>query len=238
MGIIISTVSLIQCKKDVIHNIEPTTSMNTTALDINTNSARTFIKMIPIPGRNFKLSETEVTIGQYLAFCRETNSHWPEWLEKGNKYNITTGSDKYYSNKGMSESNVNHPITGVSADDANAFCKWMGGWLPTMAEWEYAAKGGESYEYAGSDNIDEVAWYAGNSDNTIHPVKGKNPNGYGLYDMSGNVMEWTSSIENSYQYRRGGCWFFESQFCNVLSRYRHLPVYRGSTLGFRIATSK
>jgi len=62
--------------------------------------------------------------------------------------------------------------------------------LPTEAEWEAAAAGGENYLYAGSNDIDEVGWYGDNSDGRKHPVGQKNPNGYGLYDMSGNVAEW------------------------------------------------
>jgi formylglycine-generating enzyme required for sulfatase activity len=63
--------------------------------------------------------------------------------------------------------------------------------LPHSAEWEYAAQGGESYTYAGSDDPDEVAWYSTNSGYKLHPVALKKPNGYGLYDMSGNAYTWT-----------------------------------------------
>ena len=62
--------------------------------------------------------------------------------------------------------------------------------LPTEAEWEYAAKGGEDHEYAGSDSPDEVGWHCDNSGGETHPVRQKKPNGYGLYDMSGSISEW------------------------------------------------
>jgi len=199
------------------------------------STAKPYIKMISIPGRNFKLSETEVTIGQYLAFCKATNSHWPVWLEKGSKYNINTGSDIFYNKAGMSESNTNHPITGVSAFDADAFCKWMGGRLPTETEWEYAAKGGENYEYAGSNNLDEVGWYSINSGSKAKRVKQLRANGYGLYDMSGNVWEWTSSKDGAVRVFRGGCWDSIESGCRVSFRNYRSPGHRISIVGFRLA---
>jgi formylglycine-generating enzyme required for sulfatase activity len=70
--------------------------------------------------------------------------------------------------------------------------------LPTEAEWEYAARGGESYVYAGSETPGDVAWYGGNSGDKTHPVCGKKRNGYGLCDMSGNVFEWVWDWKASY----------------------------------------
>ncbi len=215
-------------KKDTLNKI----------IAIDQSNSRPKIKMISIPGKNFKLSETEVTIGQYLAFCKATNSHWPEWLEAGSKYHIHTGTDKWYSNIGMSEGNVNYPITGVSASDADTFCIWMGGRLPTEAEWEYAAKGGESYEYSGSNDIDAVAWYYVNSGNKAHKVRGKSPNGYGLYDMSGNVREWTSSKVGVNWGYRGGSWGSDAFCCQVFFRFGGAKGFRHNSLGFRLAFSQ
>ncbi|MFZ1790658.1 MAG: SUMF1/EgtB/PvdO family nonheme iron enzyme [Saprospiraceae bacterium] len=199
------------------------------------NNTKPYIKMVNIPGRGFKLSDTEVTIGQYLAFCKVTNSHWPEWLEKGSQHNIYTGSDDYYKKLEMSESNTNHPIIGVSALDADAFCNWMGGRLPTETEWEYAAKGGENYKYAGSNNVVEVGWYNGNSAGKVKPVKQLKANGYGLYDMSGNVWEWTSSKEGAYRVYRGGSWSSNALLCLVSLRIYLTPDNRFDNIGFRLA---
>ena len=197
-----------------------------------------YIKMISIPGRKFMLSETEVTIGQYLAFCKATDSHWPAWLEKGNQYNIYTGRNDLYKKVGMSESNTNLPITGVSALDADAFCKWMGGRLPTEAEWEYAAKGGEAYEYSGSNYLNKVGWYYGNSGGKVHSVKLLNANGYDLYDMSGNVWEWTSGKIGSRQVASGGSFSFLAQACRVIDRLFTTPSDRFDYIGFRLAISQ
>ena len=94
---------------------------------------------------------------------------------------------------------MDHPATMISDTMAKSFCNVLGSNLglemevPTEAEWEYAARGGHKslgYKYAGSNNIDEVAWYKGNSNGESHPVGQKKPNELGLYDMSGNVNEW------------------------------------------------
>jgi formylglycine-generating enzyme required for sulfatase activity len=104
--------------------------------------------------------------------------------------------------------------------------------LPTEEEWEYAARGGHKschYRYSGSDNIDDVAWYRYNSSLRTHPVGEKQPNELGIYDMSGNVWEWTKSKahqyntdispENKMYIRRGGSVFHVSKNCRVSFRY-------------------
>ena len=124
--------------------------------------------------------------------------------------------------------------------------------LPTEAEWEWAARGGESYTFAGSDNIDDVAWYDGNSYPIgTRDVKTKKKNGYGLYDMSGNVWEWcwdwfdqliTSSTPStgpasSFRFRRcrrGGSWCGDAYYARVASRSYGDPGVRGSHCGFRV----
>ena len=121
--------------------------------------------------------------------------------------------------------------------------------LPTEAEWEWLARGGENYTYAGSDNVDDVAWYTSNTNDTgTREVKTKAPNGYGLYDMSGNVYEWCwdwygsisdssaadGATSGSDRVRRGGSWYGYGKFCRVARRNYNYPYDRSNGFGFRV----
>lgn len=100
------------------------------------------------------------------------------------------------------------PMTHITWNDAEAFTKKLNKLtglpfsLPTEAQWEYAAAGGESYPYAGSDNIRDVAYYASNANERLHPVGEKRENGFDLYDMSGNAAEWCTDWMSRYENTR------------------------------------
>ena len=153
----------------------------------------------------------------------------------------------------------NNPVDNVSWDDVQEFIIKLNEKtgkmfrLPTEAEWEYAARGGnqsKGYKYSGSDNIDEVAWYEDNSNSKTHPVGQKAPNELGIYDMSGNVCErcgdWYGSYSSSSQTNptgpssgssrvlRGGIWFGIARYCRVSYRSYSYPVSRDFTCGFRL----
>ena len=184
---------------------------------------------------NYYLGETEVTQAQWRAVMGSNPSRF-------------SGCDAC-------------PVEQVSWNDVQDFISQLnnrsGGSryrLPTEAEWEYAARGGSQsrgYQYAGSNYLDEVAWYDDNSGNKTHSVKSKKSNELGLYDMSGNVWEWCSdwygsyssgsqtnpagASSGSYRVSRGGSWYYDPAGCRVARRLNFTPDYRNGNLGFRLA---
>jgi formylglycine-generating enzyme required for sulfatase activity len=117
--------------------------------------------------------------------------------------------------------------------------------LPSEPEWEFAARGGrqtKGYTYSGSSILDDVGWYSDNSGGATHEVGKKQANELGIYDMSGNVWEWTGSwdrgSEGSYRVIRGGSWNVIAVDCTVAYRdYYSYPVNRYGSNGFRVALS-
>ncbi len=111
--------------------------------------------------------------------------------------------------------------------------------LPTEAEWEYSCRAGSTGIRYGE--LDKIAWYRGNSENTSHEVGMKEPNSWGLYDMLGNVWEWCSDIYDetvygSYRIFRGGGWNDDARSCLVTNRRRSHPTsFKIDDLGFRIS---
>ena len=129
--------------------------------------------------------------------------------------------------------------------------------LPSEAEWEYAARGGKKskgYQYSGSSNISEVAWYDGNSGSKTHLVGTKQANELGIYDMSGNVWEWCqdrngvyssssqtnpiNAVSGSNRVYRGGCWYDVARNCRSSCRNYGTPGRRPLNLGLRLVLSE
>lgn len=155
------------------------------------------------------------------------------------------------------------PVESVSWDDVQEFLKKLNAKflgknyrLPTEAEWEYAARGGnqsKGFTYAGGNDLNELGWYSDNAGRKTHPVGLKKANELGLYDMSGNVWEWCADWYGAYptsvqmnpigpasgslRVGRGGSWYFPAGDCRGSYRGHSSPVNRTSNLGFRVASS-
>ncbi len=197
---------------------------------------RTGVKLIKIPNRNFYMAETEITNAQYAKFLNAKGNQkegGTTWLNIKIYYcEIEQVNGKFQPKQGKG----NYPVICVNWYGARAYAQWIGGRLPTEKEWEYCAKGEQNYTYAGSNNIEEVAWYDKNSGGRTHKVKGKKANGYGLYDMTGNVWEWCQDKWDSSSFRvlRGGSWDFSASNCRVAFRSNRYPDYSYDSYGFRV----
>lgn len=216
-------------------------------------------KMIKVDGGTFDMGSEnsnddekpvhKVTLSDYyIAETPVTQELWCAIMEKNPSY----------------FKNVDFPVERVSWDDCIEFIKELNLItgaelrLPTEAEWEYAARGGKYGKgclYSGNDDINQVAWWAENSENTTHVVKTKLPNELGVYDMSGNVWEWCNDnfalyvnesvtnpqgpIKETYKVQRGGCWdgqlFANKDSCKVTYRSSDLKTYSSKRIGLRLA---
>jgi formylglycine-generating enzyme required for sulfatase activity len=195
----------------------------------------------------FQLAKTEVTLGQFKAYIKATG-----------RTSLVDGDFIKHNNQGD-----NAPVVWVSWDDAQGFIAWMnqtqgGGWrLPTEAEWEYACRAGGQHKYCGSDSLGEVAWYDGNSGGAQRTVGTKRANAFGLFDMNGNVREWTQDCWNdSYQgapndgsawikdycpgrVTRGASWYYpEGGISRAAFRSGAKAGYRNPGYGFRLARTR
>lgn len=191
----------------------------------------------------------------YIGECEITQAQWGCIM--GTSVQQQASKAGFSNFKGIGP---DYPMYYVSWGEARAFCQELSRMtgrtycLPTEAQWEYAARGGnkgDGTKYSGSWSIDAVAWYDGNSDLSTHPVKTKRANGLGLYDMSGNVYEWCSDwYGNSYNANdtnnptgpstgsrrvlRGGSWKINARNCRVSYRNYCTPDSRFNNYGFRV----
>lgn len=229
-----------------------------------TISGTTF-KMLPVSGGTFEMGATAEQGGD--AWDIETPVHYVtlnDFFMGETEVTKALWKAVMGTNPGNT-SGDNLPVGSVSWYDCNEFVNQLNDKLsaqlngkefslPTEAQWEYAARGGQEsqgYKYSGSNNIDDVAWYDANSDNQTHPVAQKQANELGLYDMSGNVSEWCFDWFGNYssgntqinptgpnygtvRVSRDGAYCDDARFCRVSSRNRTYPDYSLSYVGLRL----
>lgn len=240
----------------------------------NTNNAKTFnangveFKLIKVPSGSFTLGtkdqlyidetpQTEIEMNSfYIGETEVTRALW---------YAIMT--DAKTDSKNIQ--GQQYPIYNISYNEIHLFVNRLNKILksqignlkfrlPTEIEWEYAAKGGMNDGntiYSGSNNVNEVGWYEGNSSNNIHKVASKKPNNFGLYDMSGNVWECCSNAYFDYSninslvlvqdvdtimscVRRGGSWKDAENCLRTTFRSQQLLIDRKNNVGFRLVLSE
>lgn len=194
--------------------------------------------------RPFWLGRTEVPVEAYERFAAASNRAMPPAPQGLPNYN-----DDWQKKR--------HPMVKVTWEEAQAYCEWAGGRLPTEAEWERAARGGlEGLKYSRSNersHEEANAWGVGGRDHWEHtaPVASFPANPYGLYDMTGNVFEWTADWFDEYYYRRapskdpkgpasgdqrsvrGGSGFINPAVLRISTRLPHTPNSRNLNVGFR-----
>ena len=151
-------------------------------------------------------------------------------------YHLHDGADHLHDGADYPHGAADHPHDGAETADWDTSAD--GYRLPTEAEWEHACRADTTGPRYGL--LDEVAWYQGNSGGRSHPVGGKQPNPWGLYDMLGNVWDWCwdvydAEVYGTYRVLRGGGWADEHWSCRASVRRRSHPTFRIDDVGFRVA---
>ena len=223
----------------------------------------------PVALRSFALGKYDVTRGEYAAFVRETRYPAGEGCYDNGNPNSSRRAGASWQHPGFSQTERD-PVTCVSWQDARAYISFLNGKLrragstsadgpyrlPSESDWEYAARAGTITRFWWGDDDGDAAghaWYKGNSGGQTHPVGLKPANPFGLYDMVGDVWQWTEDCyADSYvnaptdgsaaeagdacrRVDRGGSWFYPAWLLRPATRERNPSGYRDAVMGFRLA---
>ncbi|MDD7610505.1 MAG: SUMF1/EgtB/PvdO family nonheme iron enzyme [Spirochaetales bacterium] len=238
-----------------LREIEGIVAKEKSVIEFFANLNSTGSRMVIIPGTGYSMLNTEVTQKLYTSVMGSNPSYykgdnnpvekvsWYDAIYFCNKLSKKFGFTPVYAVDGKTDVGIwNYiPHNGDSIrGEVTQNIKANGFRLPTVEEWQYAAKGGQNYTYSGSNKLDEVGWYNSNSGGKTHPVAQKKSNGYGLYDMSGNVFEWCWDVNpysSNHRYRRGGSYDSYGGRCEVDYRNDDYASYQDYNLGFRVVCS-
>lgn len=244
----------------MVYNIIANGWYEPTYKEFTVNDVR--FKMIVVEGGTFNMGATpeqenpfdyempahQVTLSDYMIGETEvTQALWEAVMDN---------TPSYFSG-------ASRPVEQVSWNDCQVFVQKLNRLtgqdfrLPTEAEWEYAARGGKQskgYQYSGSNNVAEVAWYYDNSNNSTFVVRTNQPNELGIYNMSGNVEEWCQDLFGAYPDRevtnptgpitgehhvfRGGGWDCSANYCRNATRGNAKGNFSSAVLGLRLALSE
>jgi formylglycine-generating enzyme required for sulfatase activity len=198
--------------------------------------------------KDFWIGQYPVTNEEYACFLNNYKSdtvkageYKGQTMIEAHAWGVQQENEQWQTAKGYER----HPVICVSWYGANEYCNWLkittgeNYQLPNEWYWEWVARGGKkskNYEYAGSNNLNEVGWYDRNSGRKTHQVGELNANELGLYDMSGNVWEWCENYDASTSTRavRGGSWSYIANVCRSSFRDRGNPFDTNVNLGFRV----
>jgi formylglycine-generating enzyme required for sulfatase activity len=218
---------------------------------------------------SFALGKYDVTRGEYAAFVRETGYSAGDGCFESSMPKANKQADARWQSPGFNQTERD-PVVCVSWQDARAYLSWLNGKvrgtassqhdgpyrLPSEAEWEYAARAGTTTGFWWGDEDSGAAthaWYKDNSDGHSHPVGSKPANPFGLYDVVGNVWQWTEDCyADSYskaptdgsaaesetdcmRVDRGSCWLYRSWLLRSATRERNPGDFRDVIMGFRVA---
>jgi hypothetical protein len=184
--------------------------------------------------------DEETEIYSFYIGCYEVTQALWEAVMGTDVYEQRDMTNPSWSLRGVGR---DYPMYYVNYHEAKDFCAKLNEYtdmmfyLPSELEWEYAASGGpnnDHYIYSGSDDVNSVAWYKGNSNDLTHEVGSKYPNSLGIYDMSGNVREWCDGWDGSKRALRGGGWYNDAESNSITARYSDKPQIRDNNYGFRI----
>ncbi len=186
-----------------------------------------------------KIPDSAEHKGLYFGKYEVTQEQWQE---------IMGNNPSYF------KGDLSRPVEHVSWFDCQEFIKKLNARtevksagitfrLPTEEEWEYACRAGSTGKYGlladgREGSLDEMGWYLDNSDYKTHPVGQKKPNAWGLYDMHGNVGEWTASANGSGRINCGGSYYNLAYDCGSIIRFWYNPAIRYGSLGFRLVASR